>query len=299
MWILFAFLSAALLGVYDVFKKISLDKNAVIPVLFLNVLFCCIIFLPLLIISFVAPDWIANTIFDMPPISGKQHALLILKAAIVLSSWISAYFALKHLPITIASPIKATQPILTLVGALLIFGERLNLYQWLGVLIAIISFILLSQSSKKEGIRFTHNKWVLLILISIIMGTVSGLYDKYIMTQIDRMNVQVWYNYYQLVMMGIILLAFWFPKRKKTTPFHWNNAIPMIALFLVVADFFYYFALSDNAAMISIVSLVRRSSVAVSFSIGALYFKERNLKAKAIDLVLVLIGMLFIFMGSK
>lgn len=298
MWILFAFLSAALLGVYDVFKKISLDKNAVIPVLFLNVVFCCIIFLPLLIISFVAPDWIANTLFEMPAISVKQHALLILKAAIVLSSWISAYFALKHLPITIASPIKATQPILTLVGALLIFGERLNVYQWLGVLIAIMSFLLLSRSGKKEGIDFKHNRWILLMVVSIVMGSVSGLYDKYIMTQIDRMNVQVWYNYYQLAIMGVILVAFWFPKRKKTTPFHWNSAIPMIALFLVAADFFYYFALSDNSSMISIVSLVRRSSVVVSFSMGALYFKERNLKSKAIDLFLVLIGMLLIFMGS-
>ncbi len=298
MWILFAFLSAALLGVYDVFKKNSLDKNAVIPVLFLNVVFCCIIFLPLLIISFVAPDWIANTLFEMPAISVKQHALLILKAAIVLSSWISAYFALKHLPITIASPIKATQPILTLVGALLIFGERLNVYQWLGVLIAIISFLLLSRSGKKEGIDFKHNQWILLMVVSIVMGSVSGLYDKYIMTQIDRMNVQVWYNYYQLAIMGVILVAFWYPKRKKTTPFHWNSAIPMIALFLVAADFFYYFALSDNSSMISIVSLVRRSSVVVSFSMGALYFKERNLKSKAIDLFLVLIGMLLIFMGS-
>ena len=298
MWILFAFLSAALLGVYDVFKKNSLDKNAVIPVLFLNVVFCCIIFLPLLIISFVAPDWIANTLFEMPAISVKQHALLILKAAIVLSSWISAYFALKHLPITIASPIKATQPILTLVGALLIFGERLNVYQWLGVLIAIMSFLLLSRSGKKEGIDFKHNRWILLMVVSIVMGSVSGLYDKYIMTQIDRMNVQVWYNYYQLAIMGVILVAFWFPKRKKTTPFHWNSAIPMIALFLVAADFFYYFALSDNSSMISIVSLVRRSSVVVSFSMGALYFKERNLKSKAIDLFLVLIGMLLIFMGS-
>lgn len=298
MWILFAFLSAALLGVYDVFKKISLDKNAVIPVLFLNVVFCCIIFLPLLIISFVAPDWIANTLFEMPAISVKQHALLILKAAIVLSSWISAYFALKHLPITIASPIKATQPILTLVGALLIFDERLNVYQWLGVLIAIMSFLLLSRSGKKEGIDFKHNRWILLMVVSIVMGSVSGLYDKYIMTQIDRMNVQVWYNYYQLAIMGVILVAFWFPKRKNTTPFHWNSAIPMIALFLVAADFFYYFALSDNSSMISIVSLVRRSSVVVSFSMGALYFKERNLKSKAIDLFLVLIGMLLIFMGS-
>ena len=299
MWILFAFLSATLLGVYDVFKKISLSDNAVIPVLFLNVVFCCIIFLPLMVLSFAAPELTAGTIFHMPPLTLSQHALLLLKAAIVLSSWMTAYYALKHLPITIASPIKATQPILTLVGALVVFGERLNLYQWIGVAIAIVSFFMLSQSSKREGVNFAHNRWVWLMVCSIVMGTVSGLYDKWIMTHIDRMNTQVWYNYYQLLIMCVVLLAVWYPKRRQTTPFRWSWAIPLISVFLTAADFFYYFALADGASMIAIVSLVRRSSVAVSFTLGALYFKERNLRAKAIDLLLVLLGMLFIFLGSR
>ena len=299
MWILFAFLSAALLGVYDVFKKISLSDNAVIPVLFLNVVFCCAIFLPLMVLSFAAPALTAGTIFHMPPLTLRQHALLLLKATIVLSSWMTAYYALKHLPITIASPIKATQPILTLVGALVVFGERLNLYQWIGVAIAIVSFFMLSQSSKREGVNFAHNRWVWLMVCSIVMGTVSGLYDKWIMTHIDRMNTQVWYNYYQLLIMCVVLLAVWYPKRRQTTPFRWSWAIPLISVFLTAADFFYYFALADGASMIAIVSLVRRSSVAVSFTLGALYFKERNLRAKAIDLLLVLLGMLFIFLGSR
>lgn len=299
MWILFAFLSATLLGVYDVFKKISLSDNAVIPVLFLNVVFCCAIFLPLMVLSFAAPELTAGTIFHMPPLTLRQHALLLLKAAIVLSSWMTAYYALKHLPITIASPIKATQPILTLVGALVVFGERLNLYQWIGVAIAIVSFFMLSQSSKREGVNFAHNRWVWLMVCSIVMGTVSGLYDKWIMTHIDRMNTQVWYNYYQLLIMCVVLLAVWYPKRRQTTPFRWSWAIPLISVFLTAADFFYYFALADGTSMIAIVSLVRRSSVAVSFTLGALYFKERNLRAKAIDLLLVLLGMLFIFLGSR
>ena len=299
MWILFAFLSAALLSMYDVFKKISLSDNAVIPVLFLNVVFCCAIFLPLMVLSFAAPELTAGTIFHMPPLTLRQHALLLLKAAIVLSSWMTAYYALKHLPITIASPIKATQPILTLVGALVVFGERLNLYQWIGVAIAIVSFFMLSQSSKREGVNFAHNRWVWLMVCSIVMGTVSGLYDKWIMTHIDRMNTQVWYNYYQLLIMCVVLLAVWYPKRRQTTPFRWSWAIPLISVFLTAADFFYYFALADGASMIAIVSLVRRSSVAVSFTLGALYFKERNLRAKAIDLLLVLLGMLFIFLGSR
>lgn len=298
MWVLFAFLSAALLGVYDVFKKISLDANAVIPVLFLNVVFCCAIFAPLMVVSAVAPELTEGTLFHMPRLTAHQHALLALKAVIVLSSWITAYYALKHLPITIASPIKATQPILTLVCAMLVFGERLNAFQWAGVVVAVVSFFMLSQSSKKEGIQFAHNHWVWLMVASIVMGTVSGLYDKWLMTQVDRMNTQVWYNYYQLLIMGAILLLIWLPSRKKTTPFRWSWAIPLISVFLTAADFFYYLALADSASMIAIVSLVRRSSVAVSFTLGALYFKERNLRAKAIDLLMVLLGMLLIFVGT-
>lgn len=299
MWVFYAFLSAALLGVYDVFKKISLDGNAVIPVLFLNVAFCCVLFAPLLAVSLAAPELTEGTVFHMPPLTPRQHALLLLKAVIVLSSWATAYYALKYLPITIASPIKATQPILTLVGAMLVFGERLNLYQWIGVAIAIVSFVMLSQSGKKEGIRFAHNRWVWLMVCSIVMGTVSGLYDKWIMTQVDRMNTQVWYNYYQLLIMCVVLATVWLPRRRQTTPFHWSWAIPLISIFLTAADFFYYFALADSDSMIAIVSLVRRSSVAVSFTLGALYFKERNLRAKAIDLLMVLLGMLFIFAGSR
>lgn len=299
MWVLFAFLSAALLGVYDVFKKISLDGNAVIPVLFLNVAFCCVLFAPLLAVSLAAPELTEDTAFHMPTLTPRQHALLLLKAVIVLSSWTTAYYALKHLPITVASPIKATQPILTLLGAMLVFGERLNPCQWIGVAVAVVSFFMLSQSGKKEGIRFAHNRWVWLMVASIVMGTVSGLYDKWLMTQVDRMNTQVWYNIYQLPIMTVALLAVWLPQRRHTTPFRWSWAIPLISVFLTAADFFYYFALADGAAMIAIVSLVRRSNVAVSFTLGALYFRERNLGAKAIDLLMVLIGMFFIFLGSR
>ena len=150
MWLFLAFISAFLLGLYDVIKKISLNNNAVIPILFLNVLFCCLLFLPVIILSFFFPATIQNSIFYLPPVSGSAHIYLFIKATIVLSSWIFAYFSLKHLPITIASPIKATQPILILLGALILFGERLNGWQWLGITTAILSFYLLSSSGKKE-----------------------------------------------------------------------------------------------------------------------------------------------------
>lgn len=298
MWLALAFLSAFLLGCYEVNKKMSLNGNAVIPVLFLNTLISSLIFLPFILLSYTT-NWLDGTMFYVPKASFETHMAVLLKAVIVLTSWISGYFALKHLPLTITGPIKATQPVLTLVGALLIFGERLNLYQWIGVLFAIASFYLLSSSGKKEGINFAHNKWIFLTVISILTGAASGLYDKHLMRGLDVMTVQVWFNIYQCAIMAAILLFLWYPTRKQTTPFEWRWNIIFISVFLCVADWVYFYALTFPDSMISIVSMVRRSNVLVTFVAGALFFHEKNLKNKAIDLILVLIGMIFLFLGSK
>ncbi|MBS6467686.1 DMT family transporter [Phocaeicola barnesiae] len=298
MWLLLAFCSAALLGFYDVFKKKSLAGNAVLPVLGLNTLFSSLIFLPFILISHFRPEWLQQTIFFVPDAGWEVHRYILLKSVIVLSSWTFGYFGMKHLPLTIVGPINATRPVMTLVGALLIFGERLNLYQWIGVLLAIVSFFLLSRSGKKEGIDFQHNRWIWFVVLAALLGAVSGLYDKYLMGRFDKMVVQSWYNVYQLFLMGSVLMFLWWPKRKTTTPFHWDWCIILISVFLSAADFVYFYSLSLDGSMISIVSMVRRSSVLVSFFFGAMIFHEKNLKSKVIDLLLVLLGMIFLYIGS-
>lgn len=298
MWLLLAFCSAALLGFYDVFKKKSLANNAVLPVLGLNTLFSSLIFLPFILISAWRPEWLNQTIFFVPQAGWEVHRFILLKSLIVLSSWTFGYFGMKHLPLTIVGPINATRPVMTLVGALLIFGERLNVYQWIGVLMAIVSFFMLSRSGKKEGIDFQHNKWIWFVVLAAVFGAVSGLYDKYLMKQFNNMVVQSWYNVYQLFLMGGVLMFLWLPRRKTTTPFRWDWCIILISVFLSAADFVYFYALSMDGSMISIVSMVRRGSVIVSFLFGAMVFREKNLKSKLIDLLLVLIGMVFLYLGS-
>ena len=304
MWLLLAFLSAALLGFYDTFKKKSLRNNAVIPVLFLNTLFSTLIFLPFIVLS-ASSHTLDGSMFYVPQMGWAAHRFILLKSVLVLSSWIFGYFAMKHLPLSIVGPINATRPVLVLVGALLVYGERLNLWQWAGVLLAILSFFLLSRSGRKEGIDFKHNRWILCLIIAALLGAASGLYDKYLMASVqdggvglNRMVVQSWYNIYQTVLMGIILCTVWFPKRRQSTPFRWDGAIVFISIFLSLADFAYLYALSLPGAMISVVSMVRRGSVIVSFITAVLFFRERNVKAKAIDLLLVLLGMICLYIGS-
>ena len=305
MWLILAFMSAALLGCYDSFKKQALKGNAVIPVLFLNTLFSSLIFLPFIILSDVS-NVLDGTIFHVTSGGWEVHKYIVLKAVIVLSSWVLGYFGMKHLPLTIVGPINATRPVMVLVGALLVFGERLNVWQWIGVLLALVSFLMLSRSGKKEGIDFKHDHWIYMIVGAAALGAVSGLYDKYLMAPVgeggvglDRMLVQSWYNIYQCAMMLCMLMLLWWPKHQETTPFHWAWSILGVSLFLSMADFLYFYSLSLPSAMISIVSMIRRGSVIVSFLFGAMFFHEKNLRAKAFDLALVLLGMVFLYIGSR
>lgn len=298
MWLILAFTSATLLGLYDVAKKQAVKNNAVPTVLLLNTLFSSLLFLPVIISSECDLGWFGATIFDVEPQPLRSHLLIILKSAIVLSSWIFGYFGIKHLPLTLVGPINATRPVLVLVGAMLLFGERLNTLQWIGVLLALVSIFMLSRAGKKEGIDFTHNRWILCVAAAAILGAASGLYDRYIMQELEPLFVQSWYNIYQLTMMtiAVILIHLLQPNR---TPFHWSWAIPLISLFLSAADLAYFVALSNQEAMISVVSMIRRGSVVVSFACGAMLFKEKNLRSKAIDLVFILAGMLFLWLGSR
>ena len=303
MWLTLAFLSAALLGFYDSFKKKALLQNAIIPVLFLNTVFCSLIFLPLIILS-AKTNILDGSQFHVASGGWEMHRYILLKSVIVLSSWLFGYMGMKHLPLTIVGPINATRPVLVLLGAMLVYGERLNLCQWIGVLLAITSFLMLSRSGKKEGVDFRHNRWIWAIVIAALLGAASGLYDKYLMASpsdggvgLDRMAVQSWYNIYQMGWMLIMMLVLWWPRRKQS-PFRWDWCILNISLFLSMADFVYFYALSQPHAMISVVSMIRRGSVIVSFLFGALIFREHNLKTKAVDLLLVLLGMVFLYLGS-
>ena len=298
MWLILAFTSAALLGLYDVAKKQAVKDNAVPTVLLLNTLFSSLLFLPVIISSECDLGWFAGSIFDVEPQPLRVHLLIILKSAIVLSSWIFGYFGIKHLPLTLVGPINATRPVLVLVGAMLIFGERLNALQWIGVLLALISIFLLSRAGKREGIDFTRNRWILCVAAAAVLGAASGLYDRHIMRELEPLFVQSWYNIYQFSMMAIAVTLIYLLQPNRTR-FHWSWAIPLISLFLSAADLAYFVALSDGEAMISVVSMIRRGSVVVSFACGAMLFKEKNLRSKAIDLVFILAGMLFLWLGSR
>jgi transporter family protein len=297
MWITLAFLSALFNGCYDISKKTAVNNNAILPVLFFSAFFSILLLLPAALMSGIHPERTENTLFHIPQMSAQAHTYILVRATLILLAWLTGYSALKHLPITIVGPINATRPVITLVSAIALFRENLNLYQWIGVLITITSLLLLSLSGKREGLNFARNRWITLAFTGALAGSISELFEKFLMQRISFMAVLLWTSVYQSLLIGIILLVVLLlkPGMKFNFTFRWS--IPLITLFLMLTDFAYLNALSCTGSMISMISLIRRSSILVSFAGGVIYFREKNLKAKIIDLLLIVTGMIFLYLG--
>lgn len=299
MWVILALSSAFLLGIYEVFKKMSVHKNAVLPVLFISAVTSAIIFLPFTIGSFFYPEFFKYIQLFIPAITLNEQLLVFTKSLIVVSSWIFAFFAVKHLPITIAAPIRSTGPIWTLLGAILIFGEILNPYQWIGIAITLFFFFMLSTTGKQEGIHFRTNKWVMFIIIGTLLSAASGLYDKFIMRRVDRLAVQAWFSFYQVVILfPVLAITRWRLPKDERVNFEWRWSIPLIGVFLVLADYLYFNALAIEDSLISVISSLRRGGVVISFVLGAVVFHEKNLRRKALYLAGILLGILLISLGT-
>lgn len=298
MWVVVIFIAAIFLGLYDVFQKISLKGNALMPVLFFSIVTSAVVLTPFLMLSRLAPSQLSSTPFYVADVDFRTHCFILIKSLIVLASWIFGYAGMKHLPLTIVSPVKAIQPVWTVIGAFVIFSERLNIYQGLGVAFAILCFYIFSLIGKREEQGSVNNKWIICLVISTLIGASSGLYDKFLMKEFDRMAVQVYFTYYQVLLMGALLFFIWWPRRKEYQ-FSWRWSIPLIGVFLSCSDFLYFYALSLPDSLISIISPLRRTSFVIPFVYGAVVYRERNISRKLLCLVLLAVGMTLIYMGSS
>ena len=307
MWVVLAFVSALCLGFYDISKKVALRDGSVVDVLTASILLSsCILLIPLLL-SRLAPSLMSETAFFVPALDLRGHLLTVLKSVIVLSSWLCAYLALKHLPISVVSPWQATRPMWTLIGAMLIFGERLNPWQWIGVLLAIGSIFLFQLSSFDFRLSTLsrprlRSNYYLALALAIIIGAGSGLYDKYIMRLYDHNAVQVYYTLYQAVMM----LCVWMIVNQKNLQSKISNiksikkfwAIILISLFLIVSDNVYMLALQDPDSMIAVVSTIRRGGTVIGFAYGLIFLKEKDPYKKVLCMLGILAGLICLALGS-
>lgn len=287
VWMLLILLSAMTLGVYDVCKKHAVQANAVMPVLFLGTATGTAVVLATL----GATGRLAGAL----QVGWETWGLLALKAGLVSTSWICAYYAMRALPISIVAPIRGSQPMWTLAGALMLFGERPGGWQWAGIATTFVGYYLFSVLGKREGIEFRRHHGIGLILLATVLGAASALYDKYLLQPraLTPETVQLWFQ----INISLVLGAAWLAQRRvglAKTQFVWRWSIPAVGLVLVISDYLYFSALHEPGVMIAILSPIRRSNCVVSFLVGGAMFKDQNRRAKAMALGMIVLGVLLL-----
>ena len=290
-WVLLSILSALFLGVYDLAKKAGVRENAVPPVLFLGVLAGAAVWTPLLLWSQLSPESFPSERFLVKPLTPAEHILLFFKSALVSCSWILNYFAVKHLPVSIASPIRATAPLWTILIAVALLGERPETLQWFGVVVILGAFYAFSFVGRLEDIHFHKDRWVALMVGATLIGSLSALYDKYLLQQraMDPATVQCWFSIY-LVAVQIPFVSAWRSGRFGVREFEWRWCIALIGVLLLVADFLYFVAIGQPDALISVISPLRRCAVVVTFLGGMAAYQEKNFRPKLACVLVLLVG---------
>lgn len=293
-WLLLTIASAFLLGFYDYFKKLALHDNAVLPVLFGSVAAAALVWLPFVLWSALAPDSLPAGFLHVTGISARSHGLLFAKAALVGASWLCGYYGIKSLPLSIASPIRATGPLWTITFAVLLFHESPSPKQWLGVTLILLSFFAFSFVGRREGIHFHRNPAVFFMVGATLLGAASTLYDKYLLqgAHLTPGQVQAWFTLYTCIIL-VAPLTLWLRQHDRH-PFHWHWAIAAIGLTLLGADILYFTAIAQPGAFISLISPVRRSSVVVAFLLGIFLFREKHLRSKGACVAGIITGVILL-----
>lgn len=293
-------MSACVLGIYGLAKKKAVHDNAVPIVLLLNVTTSALLYAPIVLLSGLVPETMQQSPFYVAPMPAATHGLVFLKSSLVGLSWILAFFALKHLPLSIAAPVRGISPIWTISIAVLFLNERPGLLQWLGVTVILGSFSAFSRTGKKEGIHFRKNRWVVMMVAATLLGSSSALVDKHLLQNVGLsvQNLQAWFSLY-LVLTMLPLAVHWAIFQRKKSPFEFRWSIPAIALTLLLADYLYFTAVSHPEALISLISPLRRTSVIIPFIYGIVRLSEKNWKPKLTSLLVMLLGVFLIGWGRQ
>ena len=290
-WLPLILLSAFCLGFYDLCKKHAVRDNPIMPVLFLATLCGSTFF----VLGTIAAGKLGEVLFCGPRIG----LFVLAKSLLVAASWSCVYYAMRELPISIAAPIRATAPLWTFLGSLILFREIPTKWQGDAMQVIFAGSYLFSVIGKHEGINFRQNRGAHMIVLGTLLGSVSALYDKFLLgtLAIPREMMQFHFSVDLVVILGIAWLLNW-KFGHSTRPFHWRWSIPATGILLIVADWLYFYALSLPDTQVSILSLLRRCSCVVTFTAGCACFHDRNVKVKAAALAAILAGVVLLALAK-
>jgi len=290
-WIALGLLAGLVLGTYDFLTKLALREKTVLEVVLWSSVLGALIWTPFFFVPEARADVFRHLGLYPARLTGAQQIVLLPKSMMMVVTWILSYYAVKSLPLSISAGVRASGPLWTAVGAILFLSEQLSWWQWLGLAVSMGSYYLFSLIGQKEGISFKRNLWVLCMLAATLLSSANALYDKHILAtlQMDLAAVQA-YSALQRGGIALLVLPWIFGTLELRSLFTRNWAVPAIAVAYVLAEFIYLAAVQTEGALISVISVLRRTNLVMVFVLSAIFLIERFIRQKMLAISGVLLG---------
>ena len=273
IWIFYVIIYSLLKGSRDVIKKAALKKSSSIEILFFYTLIGTILVMPFSLDAFS---------LDMVFIF-----FAFLKAVVVCTAWLFAFKALENMSVSLYGIMDLSRMIFSTLLGVIVLGESFTLNKFFGVFFVILGLMLVNLKKNTENKNMTFLVLVFAVL-NCFFNAVSGTMDKILMKYMTSSQLQFWFMFFMTIIYGIIILI----KKEKISfkNVKTNYFIPIMSLSLIIGDRFLFEANKNPLSQVTLMTVIKQSSVFVTVLTGYFAFKEKNILYKLFCCLIVLLG---------
>ena len=213
-----------------------------------------------------------------------------------IASMVIGYRGLRHMELSLVSPIENTSGAITSIFLIIFFKDKLPPLAYLAILLVFIGIIILSVIEKKEG-RVVKLKRInfLIILFPIIYCLLDGMgtfLDAVYLDKLSLISEDSALLCYEYTFLIYAVIAFIYLKIKKQKVNLFKERDKTIAAILETAgQFFYVFAMSHNS---TIGATIVGSYCLLSMILSHIFLKEKLSEQKYIGLIIAISGLVLL-----
>ncbi|NLX64782.1 MAG: EamA family transporter [Clostridiaceae bacterium] len=281
-WLLMAVLSALFAGLTSILAKCGIRKTDSDVATALRTIV-------VLIFSWIMV-FVVGSAGTITQIGTKSVIFLILSGLATGSSWICYFKALSMGDVNKVVPIDKSSTVLTVILAIIIFGETNNLpVKLIGVtLIAIGAFMMIEK--KDVQVKEQKKGWLIYAVLSAVFAALTSILAKIGITGVES-------NLGTAIRTGVVLVMAWLIvigrnkyKQVKTIDKRELMFICLSGIATGASWLCYYYAIQNG--VVSVVVPIDKMSILVSIAFSYVAFKEKLSKKSASGLALMVVGTL-------
>jgi len=273
LWILFIVIYALLKGSREGMKKAALKKSSKNEILFFYTLIAWVLCLPF-----------SQNAFDLP---AKYIFYSFIKAAVCCAAWMCSLVALKKMSVSLYGIIDLSRMIFSTLLGVYVLEETFTVPKLIGIAFVVTGLFLVNikkeQNSKKLSVGI-----LIAAFMNCFLNAVSGTMDKVLMKDMETGQLQFWFTLFMTIIYGAVLIV----KKEKISvkSVKTNYWVPLMSLSLMIGDRLLFEANANPESQVTLMTLIKQSSVIVTVLTGWLVFKEKNILYKLMCTLIVLTG---------